>query len=92
MRDRLDDGLLSVYIPHAHGRFRLIWFSIRALFGKPRSDGDLDAFLTSELWIETRHRSLKVSLDGEVTIQQPPLHYRIRPQALRVVVPAEAAS
>jgi diacylglycerol kinase family enzyme len=92
VRDRLDDGLLSVYIPHAHGRFRLIWFSIRALFGKPRSDGDLDAFLTSELWIETRHRSLKVSLDGEVTIQQPPLHYRIRPQALRVVVPAEAAS
>ena len=91
-RDRLDDGLLSVYIPHAHGRFRLIWFSIRALFGKPRPDGDLDAFLTSEFWIETRHRSLKVSLDGEVIVHQSPLHYRTRPQALRVIVPAEAAS
>ena len=91
-RDRLDDGLLSVYIPHAHGRFRLIWFSIRALFGKPKADREFDTFLTSEFWIETRHRSLKVSLDGEVIIQQSPLHYRTRPQALRVVVPVEAAS
>ena len=91
-RDRLDDGLLSVYIPHAQGRFRLIWFSIRALFGKPKSGSDFDAFLTSEFWIETRHHALKVSLDGEVTVLHPPLHYRTRPQALRVIVPSEPAS
>lgn len=92
VRDRLDDGLLSVYIPHAHGRFRLIWFSIRVLFGKPKADADLDAFLTSEFWIETRHRAVKVSLDGEVIVQRSPLHYRTRPQSLRVVVPSEVAS
>ena len=91
-RDRLDDGLLSVYIPHAQGRVGLIWFSIRALFGKPKADRDFDAFLTSEFWIETRHHALKISLDGEVIVHQPPLHYRSRPQALRVIVPREAAS
>jgi diacylglycerol kinase family enzyme len=91
-RDRLDDGFLSVYIPHAQGRLRLIWFSIRALFGKPKSGSDFDAFLTSEFWIETRHHALKVSLDGEVRILRPPLHYRTRPLALKVIVPNEPAS
>jgi diacylglycerol kinase family enzyme len=90
VRARLDDGRLSVYIPHAHGRLRLIWFSIRALVGKPRPDRDFDAFLTSEFWIESRHHSLKVSLDGEVIVHRPPLHYRACPRALRVIVPAGA--
>lgn len=91
-RERLDDGLLSLYIPHAQGRFRLLWFSLRSLFAKPRSSSDFDAFLTSEFWIETRHHALKVSLDGEVRILRPPLHYRTRPLALRVIVPSEPAS
>ena len=76
--------------PTPTGRFRLIWFSIRALFGKPKSDGEFDAFLTSEFWIETRHHALKVSLDGEVTALRPPLHYRTRPLSLRVMVPSQA--
>jgi len=84
-RDSLDDGMLCVYIPHVQGRFRLIWFTLRALLGRP-SDG-FDAFLTTECWIETRQRLLRISLDGEVTKVAPPLHYRIRPRALRVMVP-----
>ena len=91
-RNQLDDGLLSVYIPHAHGRFRLIWFSILALFRAPKPDRAFDSFLTSECWIETRHHGLKISLDGEVTVLKPPLHYQARPKALRVIVPAEADS
>lgn len=91
MRHRLDDGQLSVYIPHAHGRFRLILFSLRTLLVKPRPSRDFDAFTTRECWIESRHHALKISLDGEVTILRPPLHYRIRPRSLRVMVPAATA-
>lgn len=90
-RKRLDDGLLCVYIPHAEGRFRLIWFSLRALLGKPKPDRSFDAFLTSECWIDTQHHGLRISLDGEVTVLRPPLHYRTRPLSLRVMVPREAA-
>lgn len=91
VRNRLDDGLLCVYIPHAEGRFRLIWFSIRALFGNPKAAGDFDSFLTSECWIETRHHALKISLDGEVTALRPPLHFRTRPLSLRVMVPIQVS-
>ena len=31
---------------------------------------------------------VSVACDGEVTIMEPPLHYRVRPQALRVLAPA----
>jgi diacylglycerol kinase family enzyme len=89
-RSRLDDGLLCVYIPHAEGRLQLIWFSIRALFRRPRSTEAFDAILTTECRIDTRHRLLKVSLDGEVRILPSPLHYRIRPQSLKVMIPKAA--
>ena len=90
-RSHLDDGLLCVYIPHARSRLRLIWFSLKALFGSPRSDRAFDAFLTRECWIETRHHGLKISLDGEVTVLRPPLHYQARPLSLRVMVPVEVS-
>lgn len=91
VRNRLDDGLLCVYIPHPQGPFRLIWFSLRALFGNPKPDHAFDAFLTNECWIETRHHGLKISLDGEVTVLRPPLHYQTRPKSLRVMVPSQAS-
>ncbi len=88
-RETLDQGQLCIYIPRAQGRYRLIWFSIRALLGQVRPGEDFDAFRTSECWIDARHRRLRISLDGEVTILKPPLHYAIHPGALQVVVPRE---
>jgi diacylglycerol kinase family enzyme len=38
-----------------------------------------------------RHR-VSVALDGEVAIMRPPLEYRIRPRALRVIVPRPPAA
>jgi diacylglycerol kinase family enzyme len=40
-----------------------------------------------EVLIETRRRSLRVALDGEVDNLETPLLYRIHPRALKVVVP-----
>jgi len=47
-----------------------------------------DVFLMNTL----SDSQLLVSTDGEVNRMKPPLHYRIRPGALRVLVPAEKAS
>ena len=44
-----------------------------------------------ELTVNTRRRWARVSIDGEVRRMEPPLNYRIRPGALRVLCPASAA-
>jgi diacylglycerol kinase family enzyme len=41
----------------------------------------------TEATIETRRVRLLVATDGEIQWMAPPLHYRIRPAALRVLVP-----
>jgi diacylglycerol kinase family enzyme len=39
------------------------------------------------LRVSSQRRSLAVSLDGEVVRAKPPLDYRIRKKALRVIAP-----
>lgn len=86
-RSCLDKGQLSLYTSRRTGRFGLLRFAIRALFGSLRHDKDFDALCTKEIIVETRRRHLRVATDGEVTLMNTPLHYRVRPGALRVLVP-----
>lgn len=88
-RSCLDKGQLSLYIAHRTGRLGLLRLALRALFGGLRNEEDFDALCTKEIWIETKRKRLRVATDGEVTIMPTPLHYRVRPGALRVLVPAE---
>jgi diacylglycerol kinase family enzyme len=83
----LDAGKLSLYVAHRTGRLGLLRFAWRALFGGLRNEKDFDALCCTQLWIETRRSRLHVATDGEVTIMTTPLQYRVRPGALRVVVP-----
>jgi YegS/Rv2252/BmrU family lipid kinase len=84
----LNSGNLSLYMTRDTGRLGLVRLAFRALFGGLREDRDFTALCSKEIWIETRHRRLRVALDGEVTVLEPPLHYQIRPLSLRVIVPA----
>jgi diacylglycerol kinase family enzyme len=88
-RTRLDGGQLFAYIaPRVHAR-QLPKLLALALAGRARAQYALESFATTELHVHTpgRHR-LRVALDGEVTVMTRPLRYRIRPQSLRVIVPA----
>lgn len=87
-RSCLDGGHLSLYLtPHA-GRFGLLRMSLRALFGKLNQEKDFVSLRTEEARIETTHKQLRVAMDGEVSMLETPLHYKIRRGALRVIVPA----
>jgi YegS/Rv2252/BmrU family lipid kinase len=86
-RSCLDAGLLSLTVAHRTGRLGLLRFALRALFGGLRNEKDLDALCTREVWVETKRSHLRVATDGEVTMMNTPLHYRVRPGALRVLVP-----
>ncbi len=87
-RATLDGGRLWICAaPHA-GRFRLLGLAVRALLGREAGETDLVTFDTERTCVRMRRRHVHVATDGEVTLMQTPLSYRIRPGALRVVVPA----
>ena len=65
-RERLDQGLLSLYVTNRTGRWGLVRLALRALLGRLREEKDFLALLTDEVKIETKHRHLRVALDGEV--------------------------
>jgi len=84
-RSRLNGGKLSLHVAHRTGRWGLLRFALRALLGTLRHDKDLDMLGAKEIWIETRQKRLRVATDGEVSIMEMPLHYRIHPRGLRVL-------
>jgi diacylglycerol kinase family enzyme len=86
-RDRLDAGQLSLYFSYRTGRLGLLGLGLRALLRRLPKAGDFVAMCTTEVSIKTPRRRIRVSTDGEVTMMQPPLRYRVRPGALRVHVP-----
>lgn len=85
----LNAGRLGLYFSHGTGRLGLIRLALHALFGRVDQARDFEAFCVTEARIETSHRRLLVARDGEVEWMKTPLHYRIRPGALRVLVPRE---
>ena len=91
-RSCLDAGRLSLYVAHRTGRLGLLRLTFRALFGGLREQHDFDALSCStEIRVETPQPRLSVANDGEVMLLEAPLRYRVRPRALRVLVPAPSA-
>ncbi|MDX6270931.1 MAG: hypothetical protein QOD28_2154 [Acidobacteriota bacterium] len=91
-RSCLDAGHLSLHLTRDIGRWGLVRLAASALFGRLRESKDFDALCTKEVWIETRRTRLRVATDGEVTVMRSPLHYAVRPGALRVIVPKPVTS
>ena len=86
-RDSLVDGELCVYVMRKKTRRGLIAASIRALFGRSRPDDMVRLEKVERLRVASARSHLAVSLDGEVVRAEPPLDYRIRKKALRVIAP-----
>lgn len=86
-RPSLDAGKLAVYVAHKDRPATLIRMGLEAIFGRLRRGRDFDFLSTENLKIEATRSALQVATDGEVATLAPPLLYRIRPLALRVIVP-----
>jgi diacylglycerol kinase family enzyme len=87
-RERLDSGKLSLYVAQRPGRLALLRLGWCALWGRLAQERDFDVLSAEKLEIDTRHKRMRVATDGEVTVMLTPLRYRIRPGALRVIVPS----
>ena len=86
-RSSLSDGQLCVMVMRKKTRRSLIAASIRALLDRARPDDMERIDGVERLQVRSRRSRLPVSLDGEVVSAVPPLDYRIRKQALRVLAP-----
>jgi diacylglycerol kinase family enzyme len=86
----LNAGKLGLYLTQRTGRLGLFRLAFHALFGRVDQAKDFDLFSVAEARIETRRRRLLVARDGEVEWMETPLDYRIRPGALRVLVPNDS--
>ena len=91
VRERLDGGRLSLYLTRRQNHWGLVMLGLRALVGRLHQAEDFEATTAQTILIETRRSHVHVALDGEVTVIETPLNYRIRPRALRVLVPARGA-
>jgi diacylglycerol kinase family enzyme len=89
-RVRLSDGALCLFIANPSTLFGVVRLLLRAAIGRLDHGRDFETRQLRRLVIRSRRHRLKISLDGEVAILRAPLHYRIRPRVLRVLVPAPA--
>jgi YegS/Rv2252/BmrU family lipid kinase len=86
-RERLDDGELCVMVMRKKTRRGMIAASVRALFNQSSDDDMVRIDGVERLRVSTTRPRLAVSLDGEVVSAEPPLDYKIRKKALRVIAP-----
>jgi diacylglycerol kinase family enzyme len=56
-------------------------------FGHVSQARDMESFRLKDVLVRSKTSRLPVALDGEVEMMHPPLHYRSRPGALRIIVP-----
>jgi diacylglycerol kinase family enzyme len=87
-RESIDDGRLSVLVLRKKTRRGLVAASIRALFNLAREDDMVTIEGVERLRVSSKRSVLAVSLDGEVVRAAPPLDYKIRKKALRVIAPS----
>jgi diacylglycerol kinase family enzyme len=87
-REALDDGHLCVLVMRKKGVPGFLAATARALLGLSRENDMVRLDDVERLRVDSRQPTLAVSIDGETCRMTPPLDYRIRKAALRVIAPA----
>ena len=86
-RERLDQGELCVLVMRKKTRRGFLLASLRTFFGRSRNDDMVRLEHVERLRVSSGRSHLAVSFDGEVSKVRPPLDYKIRKRALRVIAP-----
>lgn len=86
-REALDDDQLCVMVMRSKSLPGFLAATARALLDIGRPDDMVRLDGVRELEVDSARGLLTVALDGETLHLSPPLSFRIRPRALRVIVP-----
>ena len=87
-RTGLDGGELGVYIagrPLLRAVPAAVWDLMR---GRWQAGGAIEEHVAPDVVVRSGRRTMRVMNDGEEMILPAPLHYRVRPAALRVIASA----
>ncbi len=86
-RDRIDKGLLWVYVMRPCSRWRMLRLLAGLIFGRVPRNSIFQVYPASRLTIDSNRGRIGVGIDGEMVRMKTPLQYHSLPGALRVVVP-----
>ena len=86
-RPTLESGRIWIMIPKSATRQGLIGSFLKMILGRETA-ADAVTMEVTEVTVNSRHRFLKVAIDGEVVQLRSPLKYSTRPKTLQVIVPA----
>ena len=86
-RSDLDGGTLAIYAIRRLQVRDVIRLGWRLMTGRWKRDAAVDELVTREAEIHASGETIRVMNDGEGTLLEPPLLYRVRPGALRVMAP-----
>jgi len=81
----MEDGLLDVCFVRQAGKFRILRLFHTVFHGEHLSLPEVEYFRATELWLESE-TPLSIYADGEYVCETP-AEIRVRPRALRVIVP-----
>ncbi|MGQ4274225.1 diacylglycerol/lipid kinase family protein [Terrihabitans sp. B22-R8] len=86
-RSQLDAGELVLYIPHGLTFWKLLRLGAGLATGTWQNQEGLESHKLRSMVVMSPRPLLRIMLDGEVSLMTPPLRFRIRPRALRVMAP-----
>jgi diacylglycerol kinase family enzyme len=88
-RERLDRGVLGIYLLRNEGRTGLLRIALHSLVYRLEEAASFENYTATKATVATRQRRIRVALDGEVYRLHTPLHYESMPASLRVIVPGK---
>jgi diacylglycerol kinase family enzyme len=92
LRPQLDGGRLWLYTTRAHRHAALLRLMWQVLIRRIDAADELEVRSLTETTITVAGGPAPVAADGELLNMKPPLHFKIRPAALRVFAPAHPAA
>ena len=90
-REALDDGQLCVMVMRSKSLPGFLAATGRALLGLRRPDDMVQLEGVKQLTVDSARSHLTLAMDGETISLATPLAFQIRPRALTVIAPAQAA-
>lgn len=86
-KDRLDTGLLTLYIARHLNMGDMVRLATEMVAGRWRDDDALDISTARSITIRAKKPRLQAMIDGEVTSLEVPLQFKIYPRALSILAP-----
>lgn len=88
-RDKLDTGLLTLYVLRHLNLGDAIRLGLEMVAGRWKNDEALEIRSAKSVTIRSKKKRLQLMIDGEVTSLESPLNFQIYPRALNVLAPSQ---